>query len=92
MYGINKEGKIYRKTKILNRRDNENENEMIENKVEEDGEEDGETRGAQLQKCNNLTPNTDFTNDSKCNSCTNASRNIDNGIEKVTNMVIPWLI
>ena len=47
---------------------------MIENKVEDDREEDGGTREAQLQKCKNLAPNTDITNDNLCNNCTSASR------------------
>ena len=63
---------------------------MIENKVEYNGEEDDATRAAQLQKSGSLTPNTDITNNSICNSSTSASRNINNnrnngGTETVTN-------
>ena len=43
-----------------------------------------------MQKCKNLTPNTDITNDSLCNSCTSARRKFNNnkincGTETVTN-------
>ena len=63
---------------------NENKNKMMTTIVEYDGEEDCATSKAQSKKCENLMSNTDTTNDNTCNSCTSASRNIDNG--KVTNM------
>ena len=62
---------------------NENKNKMMTTTVEYDGEENRETAEPQPKKCENPTSNTDTTNDNTCNSCTSASRNIDNG--KVTN-------
>ena len=63
--------------------DKENENKIIGNKVEYSREEDDATRAAQLQKSENLTPNTNITNVSKFNSSTSANRNNNNnGKEK----------
>ena len=49
--------------------------------VEYDGKEDGATKEAQPKKYENPTSNIDTTNDNTGNSCTSASRNIDNGTE-----------
>ena len=63
---------------------NRNEIEVMKLDGESNGEEDGATREAQPKKYENPTSNIDTTNDNTCNSCTSASRDIDNG--KVTNM------
>ena len=76
---IEDKAKINSKIKILNRRGNEKINKMIKNEVEYDGEEHCVTRKAQLQKYENVMPNTDSTNDSiRRNCCTSVSRNNNN--------------
>ena len=63
---------------------NQNEIKLMKTDGELDVEDGGPRRKHKRQKCENLKPHTDLTNDS-IYSCTSTTRNIDNGIKKVTN-------
>ena len=73
-----KEGKYTDKIENPIELGGENKNKEMKDKVEYDGDEDGVTRATKSKKCKNSTPDTNTINDSRYNSCTNASRNIDN--------------